>query len=94
MKGFLTPPIDDIIIREDNEIAIKMATNRFSSRPTRRVDVEFQIVRDEVESGIVRIHHVKSGEKHIDVLTKALDVYTFETHARVLLNARAASTTV
>ena len=40
VTGFLTPPIDDnIIIREDNEGAIKMATSRFSSRRTRHVDV-------------------------------------------------------
>ena len=40
VKGFLTPPIaDNIIIREDNEGAIKMATNRFCSRRTRHVDV-------------------------------------------------------
>ena len=33
VKGFLTPPINDnIIIKEGNEGAIKMATNRFSSK--------------------------------------------------------------
>ena len=95
MKGFLTPPIDDnIVIREDNEGAIKMATNRFSSRRTRHVDVKRHIVRDAVESGVVRIHYVKSGEQHANVLTKALDVNTFKTHARFLLSARAGSTTV
>ena len=95
VKGFLTPPIDDdIIIREDNEGAIKMATNRFSSRRTRPVDVKHHIVRDAIESGVVRIHYVKSGEQLADVLTKALDVNTFETHARFFLNARAGSTTV
>ena len=95
MKGFLTPPINDnSIIREDNEEAIKMVTNRFSSRRTRHVDVKHHIVRDAVESGIVRNHYGKSGEQHADVLTKMLDVNTFETHARVLLNARAGSTTV
>ena len=83
VKGFLTPPIDDnIIIREDNEGAIKMATNCFSSRRTRHVDVKHHIVRDAVESGVVRIHYVKSGEQHADVLTKALDVNTFKTHGR------------
>ena len=51
VKGFLTPPIDDnIIIKEDNEGAIKMATNRFSSRRTSHVDVKHHIVRDVVES--------------------------------------------
>ena len=96
MKGFLTPPIDDnVIIRDDNEGAIKMATNRFSSRRTRHVDVKHHIVRDAVESGVVRIHYdVKSEEQHADVLTKALDVKTFETHARFLLSARAGLTTV
>ena len=95
VKGFLTPPINgNIIIREDNEGVIKMATNRFSSTRTRHVDVKHHIVRDAVESGIVRIHYVKSVELHAYALTKALDVNTFETHARFLLNARARSTTV
>ena len=72
VKGFLTPPIDDnIIIREDNEGAIKMATNRFSSRRTRHVGVKQHIVRDAVKNGVVRIHYAKSGEQHADVLTKA-----------------------
>ena len=65
-----------------------MATDRFSSRRTRH------IVRDAVESGIVRIHYFKSGEQHADVLTKMLDINTFESHARFLLNARTESTTV
>ena len=86
----MTPLIDDnIIIREDNDGAIKMATNRFSSRRTRHVDVKRHIVRDAVKSGIVRIRCVKLEEQHADVLTKALGVNTFETHARFLLNARA-----
>ncbi|CAN0296978.1 unnamed protein product, partial [Ascophyllum nodosum] len=73
VKGFLTPPIDDnTIIRQDNEGSIKMATNRFSSRRTRHLDVKHHIVRDAVESRIVRIHYVKSGEQHANVLTKAL----------------------
>ena len=66
-----------------------MATNRFSSRRTRHVDVKHHIVRDAVESGVVRINYVKLGEQHADVLTKALDVNSFKTHARFLLNARA-----
>ena len=95
VKGFLTPPIDDnIITREDNKGAIKMAANRFSSRRARHVDVKHHIVRDAVESGIVRIHYVKSGEQHAHVLTKAFDINTFETHARILLNTRAELTTV
>ena len=95
VKGFLTPPIDDnSITREDNEEAIRMATNRCSSRHTRHVDVKHHIPRDAVESGVVRTHYVKSEEQHADVLKKALDVNTFKTHARFLLSAWAGSTTV
>ena len=62
MKGFFTSPIDDnIVIREHNEGAIKMATSPFSSRRTRHVGVKHHIVRDAVESGVVQIHYVKSG---------------------------------
>ncbi|CAN0067481.1 unnamed protein product, partial [Ascophyllum nodosum] len=57
-----------------------METNSFSSRRTRYVDVKHHIVRDAVESGVVRIHYVKSGEQNANVLTKALAVSTFETH--------------
>ena len=71
-----------------------MSTNRFRSRRTGHVDVKHHIVRNAVESGVVRIHYVKSREQHADVLTKALDVNSFETHARFLLNARAGSTMV
>ena len=85
VKGFLMPLIDDnIIIRENNEGAIKMAIKSFSSRRTRHVNMKHHVVRDAVESGIVC---VKSGEQHADV-------NTFKMHARVLLNARAGSTTV
>ena len=94
VKGFLTPPINDtIIFRGAIEGAIKMATNRFSSRRARH-GRETHIVRDAVKSGVVRIHYVKSGEQHADVLAKALNDNTFETHARFLLNAQAGSTTV
>ena len=95
VKGFLTPPNNDnITIKEDNEGVVKTATNRFSSRNTRHVDLKHHIVRDAVESGVVRIHYVKSGEQHADVLTKTLDVNTFETHARFSLNAQAGLTTL
>ena len=71
-----------------------MVTNRFSSRRTRHVDMKHHVVRDAVESGVVQIHYVRSGEQHTDVQTKALDVNSFETHARFMLGARAGLTTV
>ena len=88
VKEFMEPPIDERIrIHEDNEGAIKMAKNRFSSRRTRHVDVKHHIVRDAIDGGVVSVEHVRSEEQHADILTKALDVRTFENHAKFLLNS-------
>ena len=52
VKEFMAPPIDiDIKIHEDDGGAIKRATNRFSSRWTRHVDVKHHIVRDAIDEG-------------------------------------------
>ena len=66
VKGFLTPPIDhNIVIREDDEEAIKMATNRFSSRRTRHLDVKRHIVRDVVESHGLVLQFSVAGKNDI-----------------------------
>ncbi|CAN0193722.1 unnamed protein product [Ascophyllum nodosum] len=89
VKAFMVPPIDyNIRVHEDNEGAIKMAENRFSSRRTRHIDVKHHMVRDAVDGGIIRVEYVKSREQHADVLTKAIDAKSFEKHARFLLNVR------
>ena len=87
VKQFISPPADTRIpIHEDNQGAIKMANNRFSSRRTRHIDVKHHVIRDAIDSGIIRVEYVNSGEQHADILTKALDAKTFERHARFLMN--------
>ena len=77
-----------ISIMEDNQGAIKMANNKHSSRRTCHIAVKHRIVRDAVEEGSVRIVYVRSEEQHADILTKALDMRTFELHAKALMNLR------
>ena len=87
VRAFMVPPIDyNIRVHEDNEGAIKMTKNRFSSRRTRHIDVKHHVVRDAVHGGIIHVEYVKSGEQHADVLTKAIDAKSFKKHARFLLN--------
>ena len=69
-------------IMEDNQGAIKMANNKHSSsRRTRHMDVTS-------EEGLVRIVYVRSEEQLADILTKALNMRTFELHAKALMNSR------
>ena len=66
VKGFLTPPIDhNIVIGEDYEGAVKMATNRFSSGRTRHVDVKRHIVHDVVESHGLVLQFSVAGKNDI-----------------------------
>ena len=89
MQEFIMPTLRSctISIMEDNQGAIKMANNKHSSRRTRHIDVKHHIVRDAVEEGLVRIVYGRSEEQHADILTKALDMRTFELHAKALMNS-------
>lgn len=51
-----------------------MTTDDFNSRCTRHIDVKRQNVRDAGDEGVTKINHIKPGEQHADVLTKAIDV--------------------
>lgn len=81
VKTFIMPPVDrEIAVNVDSDEAIKMATNNFSSRRTRYIDVKHHIVRDTMDKGVVKIEYVKSGEPHVDASTKASDVETLGRH--------------
>ena len=90
VQEFIMPTLRSctISIMEDNQGTIKMANNKHGSRRTRHIDVKHHIVRDAVEERLVRIVYVRSEEQHAHILTKALDMRTFELHAEALMNSR------
>ena len=90
VQEFIIPTLRNctISIMKDNQNAIKMANNKHSSRRTRHIDVKHHIVRDAVEERLVCIVYVGGEEQHADVLTKAVDVRTFELHAKALMSLR------
>ena len=90
VQQFVVPTLKSctISIMENNQGAIKMANNKHRRRRTRRIDVKHHIVRDAVKEGSVRIVYVRSEKEHSDILTKTLDMRTFELHAKALTNLR------
>ena len=79
VKAFMVLPIDyNIRVHEDNEGAIKMTEDGFSSRRTRHIDVKHHMVLDAVDEGIIRVEYIKPREQHADVLTKAIYAKSFE----------------
>ena len=71
---------------EDNEGAIKLATNKHASRRTKHIDVKHHLVRDASDAHKVRVAYVRSGDQHADLLTKPLDMQKFYKHAKLILN--------
>lgn len=69
-----------ITVMEDNQGAIKIAKNKFSSKSTRHIDAKNHVVRDATDRGKLAIVYVKTGSQHADVLTKALEKNKFEEH--------------
>ena len=56
---------------EDNEGAIKLATNKHASRRTKHTDVKHHLVRDASDARKVRVAYVRSEDQHADLLIKA-----------------------
>ena len=73
-------------IVEDNHGALKMASNRHSSKRTRHVAIKHYLIRDAVDEGKVRVTYVKTEDQHADVLTKPLDRRMFQKHVNALMN--------
>ena len=85
----LTEPsmrVDAVNVFEDNEGAIKLATNKHASRRTKHIDVKHHLVRDASDAQKVRVAYVRSGDQHADLLTKPLDMQKFYKHAKFILN--------
>ena len=71
---------------EDNEGAIKLATNKHASLRTKHIDVKHHLVRDTSDARKVRVAYVRSGDQHADLLTKPLDMQKCYKHAKFILN--------
>ena len=88
VQEFMEPStrVDAVNAFEDNERAIKLATNKYAGRRTKHINVKHHLVRDASDARKVRVAYVKSEDQHADLLTKPLDMQTFYKHAKFILN--------
>jgi hypothetical protein len=75
---------DQIVIFEDNQSSIKLAENQNSSGRTKHIDVRYHFVRDNVESGFIKLEHCGTANMTADIFTKALEKISFSKHRRGL----------
>ena len=88
VQEFMEPSmrVGAVNVFEDNEGAIKLATNKHASRRTKHIDVKHHLVRDASDARKVRVAYVRSEDQHADLLTKPLDLQKFYKHAKFILN--------
>ena len=88
VREFMGPSmrVGAVKMLEDNERAIKLATNKHTSRRTKHIDMKHHLARDASDARKVRVAYVRSEYQHADLLTKPLDMQKFYKHARFILN--------
>ena len=86
--SFVAPETSGAKIRvlEDNEGALALVQNPFSSARSKHIDVRYHFIRELFKSGKITAVYVPTGEQHADMLTKALRQPKLEYHRKVLMN--------
>ncbi|CAB1101015.1 unnamed protein product [Ectocarpus sp. CCAP 1310/34] len=59
-------------VREDNEGALALVQNPFSSARSKHIDVRFHFIRELFKAGKITADYVSTEEQHADMLTKVL----------------------
>ena len=88
VQKFMEPSmrVGAVNVFEDNEGAIKLATNKHACRRTKRIDVKHHLVRNTSDARKVGVACARSKDQHADLLTKPLDMQKFYKYAKFILN--------
>ena len=71
---------------KEDEVAIKLPTNKHASHSTKHIDVKHHLARDASDARKVGVAFVSSEDQHADLLTKPLDMQKLYKHAKFILN--------
>ena len=74
------------VIHEDNEAATYLAKNMHVSPRTKHIDIRKHYAREHLKQGYGEIVHIKSEENFSDLLTKNVNVSTFQRLSESILN--------
>ena len=74
------------IIYNDNQAAVAMVKQRFSSGRTRHVKIQFRHIREKIENREIEVRYLLTEKMIADLMTKALDKIQFQTLRDLLMN--------
>ncbi|CAB1110388.1 unnamed protein product [Ectocarpus sp. CCAP 1310/34] len=75
----------EAVVREDNEGALALVQNPFSSARSKHIDVRFHFIRELFKAGKITADYVSTEEQHADMLTKVLGRGKLEYHRKALM---------
>ena len=79
------PDKKPIIIGEDNQACLSIATTTMTSFRTRHIRVEFHFIRDAIQRGDLLVEYVSSASNPADMFTKPLNSSTFIHHRSTIM---------
>ena len=74
-----------VLVLEDNQACIKMATNPKGWKRTKHIDVRYHFVRDLVDNDTIFLQYVRTVDQVADMLTKALGPTQFKRFRDLML---------
>ena len=72
MEGILVCKKEAVIVFQDNQSTIAMATNSKASRRSKHIEVKYHYVRDAAERQIIKIKYCPTERMLADIMTKPL----------------------
>jgi hypothetical protein len=60
------------VIHYDNKICIKLSKNPVFQDKSKHIEIGYHFIRDKVQKGVVKLHHISTNEQISDILTKPL----------------------
>jgi hypothetical protein len=82
------PLVDSTTIFNDNQAAIAMSKQTFSSSATRHMKIKFHYIREKVADGTVTFAYIPTERMVADIFTKALSRILFERFRNMLLDGK------
>jgi hypothetical protein len=82
--GYVSP----IVIRVDNQSAIKLAENPVQHQRSKHIDIRYFRIREEIRAGHISVLYVPTDENIADLLTKAPTLAQFQRNVGKLVQSK------
>ena len=69
-----------VIIYEDNQSTIQIASNPIHSKKTKHIDVQYHAIRDYIKNNQIKVKYLRTDEMVADSMTKSLAQVQYNKH--------------